>query len=147
MATIDIRSGLDAFRLIACITEISPEAISGQTDAGKRPAFTGLESMAQLAALHVRHCQQFQRHAFLLKVHRCRMPILKALDGRLYLSAQLQGQSSNAFVYNVNAVGLHDVQFTGRLLIGTKNYDNHFQKSVLFVYYQNLFADLMVNQK
>jgi hypothetical protein len=147
MATIEIRSGLDAFRLIACITGITPEAIGGRTIAGERPLFTGLEAMAQLAALHVRHCLQFQRHAFLLKVHRCRMPGLKALDGRLSLSAQLQGQSSNAFVYDVTADGLDDVQFTSRLLIGTQNYDNPFQKSVLSVYYRNLFADLMVNQK
>lgn len=147
MATIDIHSGLDTFRLIACITEITPEAISGRTNAGKRPLFAGLEAMAQLAALHVRYCLQFQRHAFLLKVHRCRMPSLKVLDGRLHLSAQLQGQSSNAFVYDVTAHGLHDVQFSGRLLIGTQNYDDRFRKSIIVKYYQILVDDLMVIRK
>jgi hypothetical protein len=147
MATIEICSGLDAFRLIACITGITPEAISGQTNAGKRSAFTGLEAMAQLAALHVRYCLQFQRHAFLLKVHRCRMPNLQVLEGRFCLSARLHSKSSNAFAYDVAADGPNDVQFTGRIIIGSQSYDDHFQKSVLSVYYQNLFADLMVDQK
>lgn len=144
MATINIRSGLDAFRLIACITRITPDAICGRTNAGKKPLFAGLEAMAQLAALHVRHCLQFQRHAFLLKVHQCRMPSLQVLEGRFCLSARLRSKSSHVFAYDVAAHGPRDVQLSGSVLIGTQSYDDHFQKSVIAKYYQTLVSELIV---
>lgn len=143
MATLNISSGLDAFRLIASITEMTPDAICGRTHAGKRPLFTGLEAMVQLAALHVRHCQQFQRHAFLLKVHRCRMPGLQVLEGQFCLSARLHAKSSHVFAYDVAAEGSGDVELSGSVMIGSQSYDDHFQKSVVTTYYQNLVSDLI----
>lgn len=146
MATIKIRSGLDSFRLIASITEVTPKAIFGETTVEERPCFTLLEAMAQLAALHARQCVQFQRHAFLLKVQQCPMPDQRILDGVYRLSAKLTSHSSNAFGYDMVAVGPRGEQMAAKLLIGTQGYDDRFQKRILGNHYRQLMTDLMLKR-
>jgi hypothetical protein len=142
MAPIRIHSRLQHFSLLTRITRVSSEAIGATADFHRLPAFCGLEVMAQLAALHVRHCTFFQRHAFLLKVHRYRWRPQKALSGCYTLSAEQDSKSSDAFVYRVWALGPEDARLDADLLIGTQAYTDEFREDILQAHYRNVFYRL-----
>jgi hypothetical protein len=130
------------FRLIKRISKVSPKGIHGEVEFNRTPLFAGLEAMAQFAALHVRQLLQFERHAFLLKVHHCRMPVLDHLDGCFEMAADLCSRSSNAFHYKIVAHGPHGIDFKSELLIGTQDYDDHFPEDILKAHYQRVWTDL-----
>jgi hypothetical protein len=71
------------------------------------------------------------------------MPGLHVLEGQFCLSAQLHSRSSHVFTYDVAAEGPRDVALSGSVIIGSQSYDDHFQKSVITTYYQNLVSDLI----
>jgi hypothetical protein len=98
--------------------------------------------MAQLAALHVRHCADFRCHAFLLKVGRCQWPELDVLQGRYRLTAACISQSSHAFAYRVKALGPGGAGQVADLLIGTLPYDDEFREGILQAHYRDLFNRL-----
>lgn len=134
---------MEHFRLVSRIIRVLPESIFAEADFNKSPLYTGLEAMAQLSAMHVRQALEFERHAFLLKVNQWVMPVMHVLDGCYSIQADLRSQSSNAFAYEVETYGPNDIQLRCELLIGTKDYDNHFRKDVLKVHYQKVFKDLI----
>lgn len=142
METLTIHSRMAHFRLIARITQISSKGIRAEANFDQAPVYAGLEAMAQLAALHVRQLIQFERHAFLLKIHHCRMPAVNVLAGRAGIEAGLRSQSSDAFIYDVVVRGLHGADFNSALLIGTRDYDDRFQKDILKAHYQALCEEL-----
>jgi hypothetical protein len=142
MAAIRIHSRLRHFNLLTRLTRVATAGMDAIADFQGEPIYCGLEAMAQLAALHVRHSTQFQRHAFLLKVHRCRWLALGALQGRYRLSAERHSQSSNAFDYRVNALGPAGMQLDADLLIGTRPYDDEFQEDILQAHYRDVFNGL-----
>ena len=142
MATLTISSGMPGFRLVRCIGRVAPDHICGMTRFTKAPRFAGLEAMAQLGALDVRRRIDFQGHAFLLKVIRCRWPSAKWLDGRFALRADLGSQSRRAYVYRTEARGPHGVILSAELMFGCMDYDQRFQQINLDHHYRKMFACL-----
>jgi len=133
------------FKLVARITRVSAAGIWGETDFNRMPVFGGLEALAQLAAMHVRYCLQFDRHAFLLKVNRGQWPAQDPLTGRYRLWAGLGSQSSSAFAYRVQAEGSPGVMLNADLLIGTKPYNGEFKEEILKPHYRGLFEKLQLD--
>ena len=142
MAAVKMTSRLRHFSLLARITRVSEEGMDAMADLDGKPAFCGLEAMAQLAALHVRHGIQFRRHAFLLKVTRCRWPVEEVLRGSYRLTAEQYGRSSHGFVYRVRALGPGDEELDADLLIGTRPYDRQFREDILVAHYMSIFNRL-----
>jgi hypothetical protein len=142
MAAIKIHSRLRHFNLLTRITRVYAEGMGAIADLHQRPVFCGLEAMAQLAALHVRHCVRFRSHAFLLKVIRGRWPLRDALQGCYRLTAERYSQSSNGFAYRVRAQGSEEGAQEIDLLIGTRPYDHQFRKDILEAHYRDLFERL-----
>ncbi|MEJ2155563.1 MAG: hypothetical protein P8X96_09525 [Desulfobacteraceae bacterium] len=142
METMKIQSGMPHFKIVSKIFDVSPNNIDAQAVFGGDPIYTGLEAMAQTAALHVRHSLRFERHAFLLSVHHCQLPDLDALEGPFRIKAALHGRSSEAFVYKVAASGPHGADFDAELLIGTCEYDERFRKASLIAHYQEIWTRL-----
>jgi hypothetical protein len=142
MARLTICSHMSCFQLIRRVTDVSIRHVQADVAFAKWPVYTGLEAMAQLAALHVRYSLDFERHAFLLKIDRCDLPMLEALDGDFRLNAECIGQSSQSFAYGVTAQGPDGITIQARLLIGTQDYDERFKKDRLKQYYRKLFEAL-----
>ncbi len=142
MEAIRIRSRMRHFNLLTRITRVSSQGLSAIADLHRMPVYCGMEAMAQLAALDVRHRIDFQRHAFLLKVSRGRWPVRDMLEGRYRLVAERSGQSSQGFAYRVRAQGKEEEALECDLLIGTRPYDLQFREDILTAHYQNLFKRL-----
>jgi hypothetical protein len=142
VATISIHSGLRHFNLLTRITRVSAEGMEAIADLHRRPSFCGLEAMAQLAALHVRHGLRFRRHAFLLKVTRGRCPGLAELQGCYRLTAERYSQSSHGFAYRVRAQGAGEGMLDADLLIGTRPYDHQFREDILAAHYSDILDRL-----
>jgi hypothetical protein len=142
MAAITVHSRLGGFDLLTRITRVSSEAMSATADLDRKPVFCGLEAMAQLAALHVRHCICFRSHAFLLKVAHGRWPTRDALQGCFLMTAERYSQSSHGFAYRVRARGPMETMMDADLLIGTRPYDAHFQEHLLEAHYREMFNRL-----
>ena len=142
MATIRIQSGLRHFRLLTRITWVSADGIGAIADLVDRPVFCGLEAMAQLAAMHVRHCVSFRRHAFLLKVANSRWPCQDVLQECYGLVAERYSRSSHGSAYRVRTRGPGDGILFADLLIGTRPYDRQFREDILEAHYRNMFDRL-----
>jgi hypothetical protein len=142
MEALSIRSRMAHFRLIGYLSAISSKTICGVTHFENAPLYTGLEAMAQVAALHVRQRIHFERHAFLLRVYDWPLPAADRLAGEFVVRAGLRSHSSSAFRYDVAAFGPHGVELNSALLIGTQDYDDRFPKDILKAYYQGLWAKL-----
>jgi len=142
MAAITVVSGMPHFRLISKVSAVSSTQIDAEAVLNGAPPYTGLEIMAQAAALHVRQRLDFGRHVFLLSLRRCAMPQNDVLIGRYRVRAVLQHQSSDAFGYLVKAAGPNGEGFQGDLLIGTQAYDDHFSKAALSAHYRELWDQL-----
>lgn len=142
MATIDILSRLDDFRMIDAIRQVDSDSIDGAACFDQAPPFAGLEAMAQLAALHVRYRIDFTRHAFLLKVIQCQGPPGEVLIGKFMFKARRKSHSRNAFRYAVAIEGAVDDVLCSELLIGVCEYNKQFQAHYLQGYYQKMFTAL-----
>jgi hypothetical protein len=142
MAVIRIHSRLRHFNLLTRLTRVSMAGMDAIADFYGASTYCGLEAMAQLAALHVRHSTHFQCHAFLLKVHHCRWLPPGALQGRYRLTAERHSQCSNAFDYRVKALGPAGVRLDADLLIGTRPYDDEFREDILQAHYRDVFSGL-----
>jgi hypothetical protein len=142
MARLTINSHMAGFQLIRRVTDVSDRRIQADAAFAQWPVYTGLEAMAQLAALHVRYSLVFERHAFLLKIERCDLPTLETLAGDFSLTAERTGQSSQSFAYGVIAQGPGDLTMQAQLLVGTLDYDERFKKDRLKRYYRKLFEAL-----
>jgi hypothetical protein len=142
MARLTINSRMPCFQLIRRVTDMSNRRVQADAAFAQWPVYTGLEAMAQLAALHVRYSLDFERHAFLLKVERCDLPTLETLDGDFSLTAERLSQSSQSFAYGTTAQGPDGLTIQAQLLIGTLDYDERFKKDRLKQYYRKLFEAL-----
>ena len=146
MACLTIHSRLSHFRLVTCISQATELYIRADADFHSMPVYGGLEAMAQLATLHVRHWLDFRRHAFLLKVNHGSWPGQEKLDGRFRLTAERYGHSSDVCAYRVAARGEGDLRLDADLLIGTKAYDEEFQAEVLAAHYRKMFEELRMRR-
>ena len=142
MARLTIHSHMPCFQLIRRVTDVSNRSVQADAAFAQWPIYTGLEAMAQLAALHVRYSLDFERHAFLLKVDRCDLPAPEKLDGDFSLTAERVSQSSQSFAYGTIAQGPNGLTIEAQLLIGTLDYDERFKKDRLKQYYRKLFETL-----
>jgi hypothetical protein len=142
MEIVKINSRIQHFKIVSKILESYPGGIDAEAVFHTDPLYTGLEAMAQTAALHVRHSLRFERHAFLLSVHHCQMPPIGALTGVFRVTAGLRNRSSEAFLYHAVVSGPHGADFHSELLIGTRAYDDGFKKEVLAAHYQKMWARL-----
>jgi hypothetical protein len=142
MESITIHSRLKHLKLVQGITRVTDTTIIGAADFDGMPMYGGLEAMAQLAALHVRRVLEFERHAFLLKVTKCRWPDQNDLVGRYTLSADLRSLSSNTFSYRAGARSAGGAMLKADLLIGTVPYDSEFQEVMLKTHYREIFGKL-----
>jgi hypothetical protein len=143
MAALTITSRMSRFQLITGITLVARHRIQAVAALEQAPVYAGLEVMAQLAALHVRHSMAFERHAFLLKIERCDLPAGDTLDGALYLTADGVGQSSRTFAYRVATEESKGPPLQADLLIGTRTYDRQFKRDLLKTRYRELFDTLI----
>ena len=146
MACLTIHSQLNDFKLVAGIAQVFELHLTGEAVFDCMPVYSGLEAMAQLAALHVRHGLEFRRHAFLLKVGHSVWPAQERLDGYFQLRAERYGSSSNAFAYQATARGPEGLHLQADLLIGTKAYDHEFQEKILAAHYRRIFEELRMAQ-
>jgi hypothetical protein len=145
MDRITVSSGLNCFQMVDRITSLSDHRICGRKLFCETPRYAGLESMAQLAALHTRHVQDFRRHAFLFKIRMCRLPAGSVLNGCYLFNADLLGQSSLAFAYRIEArlMDKNENLLQAELLIGTCNYDDRFKQAILAPYYRKMVTCLI----
>ena len=143
MAALTIAGRMPHFQLITGITCVARHRIQAVAVLEQAPAYACLEAMAQLAALHVRHSVNFERHAFLLKIDRCDLPEGDTLNGALSLTADVVGHSSQAFAYRVRSEVSEGDPLLAELLIGTRAYDRQFKRALLKARYRELFDTLL----
>jgi hypothetical protein len=137
-----LNSGLDGFLLIDAITTVDPEGIAGTKCFVQAPSYLGIESLAQLGALHVRFISGFERHAFLLNIKRCSPTSRQALSGCYQLYGKLASRSSSAYCYRLEAVHADEAAITGEFLFATVAYDAVFEKDILQKHYRKVFSCL-----
>ncbi len=142
MDRIVIRSGLSEFLLLDRVLAWNGEKISAIRHYDAVPVFAGIESCAQLAALHVRYGTRFGCHAFLLKIKALRLPETRFLTGRYAFRAERTGGSRRAFSYRVAGTPAKGAAITADLLIGTMDYNADFSRDVLKPHYEKVFSCL-----
>lgn len=147
MERITINSTLNGFILLDEILEAGSESITARKRFTNMPAWLGLESLAQLGALHVRFLSDFERHAFLLAVKRCRVASKDLLNGEFVLHATLTAHSSSAFSYELRAMeasrtGENRIRIEGELLFACVAYDSVFKREILQAHYRQVFSCL-----
>ncbi|HAJ26967.1 MAG TPA: hypothetical protein DCG53_06930 [Syntrophus sp. (in: bacteria)] len=140
---ITICSGMSGFVLIDRIIEIGPDKIMAGKAMKRAPIFSGIEALAQAGALHTRYLNDFDRHAFLLKIQRCSLPPGRELDGEFLIRGVLAGRSAASFLYRLCLEKNGWPAMEGEFLIGTVAYDFRFPRGILEKRYRDLFACLI----
>ncbi len=128
--------------MLASIDRVEPQDMVASAGFQHERPFAGIESLARLAAFHVRYRLDFQRHAFLLKVVELNRLPRATLNGRFRLHAHRTGNSRDAWRYAVKATGAKEEWFGGRLLIGVRDYDEEFREDDLRLFFQKRFETL-----
>ncbi|MCF8068223.1 MAG: hypothetical protein K9L30_06535 [Desulfobacterales bacterium] len=141
MDRIEIKTELKDFMLIDAVKDIDSKSILGAKTFFFDPVFIGIETLAQLAAMHVRHITDFTKHAFLLKVKyfSAREAVLNGLHE---LSGKLLNHSSDSYSYELSGKNNNDVLFSAKLIIGTTSYNDHLRQEELVGYYKKVFSCL-----
>jgi hypothetical protein len=128
--------------LIDAITAVDPEGIAGLKRFIQAPSYLGIESLAQLGALHVRFITDFERHAFMLNIKRCSPTSRQALSGCYQLYGKLTSRSSSAYCYRLEAMNVDEPAIAGEFLFATVAYDASFKKDILQNHYRKVFSCL-----
>ncbi len=142
MDRIDINTSLDGFTLLDSISAITGSSIAGRKNFSDSPLYLGIESLAQLGALHLRYITELKKHAFLLKINHCRTSNGQILTGDFQLDGNLVSQSKLAYSYSLKAFKDEQPVITGEFIFALTNYDDNFQKEILQTRYKELFATL-----
>jgi len=142
VSKIEINSGLEDFVLLDRISETGAATIAGKKKYFNDPVYLGIESLAQLGAYHVRFINDFEIHAFLLKINQCAIPANHILNGSYLLKGTLVSQSKSAFCYALQAGKENKVQIEGEFLYATIDYDHMFNKKILQAHYRMVFSCL-----
>jgi hypothetical protein len=109
------------------------------------PFYMGIESLAQLAAYHVRSLDRFARHAFLLKIAHCRMAGGTVLNGPARLEGTRTAGSDTAFSYRLQLSIPEGVEIRGEFVIAVKPYASAFQEERMRRYYEESYRCLTVS--
>jgi hypothetical protein len=139
---IEINSGLEDFVLLDRISEAGDEIITGEKRYFNDPVYLGIESLAQLGAYHVRFINDFEKHAFLLKINRCSIIGSKILYGKYLIDGKLINQSKSSCFYFLRAKKEDQIQIEGEFLFSTLEYNNNFNKKILEKHYRRVFSCL-----
>jgi len=142
ISKITVNTGLSGFVLIDKITETGERHIIGAKNFVAAPVYSVVESLAQLGAYHVRFLTRFERHAFLLKITRCKIPAEEVIDGQYLLYGTLANRSDAAFAYKVEAKKGDETHIEGDFLYGTVDYSTIFKKEILQNHYREVFSCL-----
>jgi len=134
------------------VTEAGTEAMTARKRFMDASACLGVESLAQLGALHVRFLSGFERHACLLTIKRCTIVSKDRLNGPFRLYAALSGHSRSAFSYLLRAVEEcptreDRVRIEGEFLFAAIDYDTDFRKDIIQAHYQRVFSCLKSGSK
>jgi len=139
MERITIHTGLRRFIMVDAVTDMSTDHISGEVSYENGDPTLLLESLAQLAGLHIRHSLNFTKHAFLVKITSIPLPAGESLNGRFLLTGSRISQSGSAFTYQLEASQGNQSVTRGQFLFGVIDYNDDFQKDILQRHYQKVF--------
>ncbi len=145
MERIIIKTDLNNFILIDGITEVNAANIKGVKHFSNAPIYSGIESLAQLGACHVRFLASFERHAFLLKIICCKAHMQQILNGSCLLCGTLISRSKSASVYKLYAKKGDKVWIEGKFLYATVDYNSSFKREILQKHYRKVFSCLLRN--
>lgn len=138
-----INTGLDGFILPGEEIEIGSTTIRSVQAFDKVPDVIGLEALAQLGALHVRHTIDLSRHVFLMKIRQSTLPASPRISGRFRLIGVQESHTDRTWMYRVRAEPeAAGESFGGTFLFGTRAYDAHFNKDLLQSHYRKVFSCL-----
>lgn len=140
---ITVDTGLDRFLMIDRITAVSSSRILAEKNILKTEEriFTGIETLAQTGALHVRYLLSFSKHAFLLSIKSYEGPT-KLPSGLYTISGLCENRSRDAFEYSIKAESMDGGTFKGRFLFAVSNYGSDFKQTHLEDHYRNIFSCL-----
>ncbi|MEN6318808.1 MAG: hypothetical protein ABFD82_08670 [Syntrophaceae bacterium] len=124
------------------ILDINTSHIMATRFFSNTPVYSGLESLAQLGAYHVRHLTGFTRHVFLIKIAHCCLPPEKVLEGEYVLSGGLISQSNSSFFFRLKAEKSEETIMEGEFLFAAVDYDHNFKKDTLRRHYAEVFSCL-----
>lgn len=147
MDCITINTNLNNFILLDQITEVGASSIQGTRHFADVPVYLGMESLAQLGALHVRYITGFARHAFLLKIIHFEPPARQVLSGGYHLRGALINRSGRAFGYTLQAGCANEKPIKGEFLFATVEYGQDFKMQTLQDHYRKVFACLRRGSK
>jgi hypothetical protein len=142
MERIRINTGLSRFIMVDAVTDMGTDHITGEVHLSNADPILLLESLAQLAGLHIRHSLDFAKHAFLVKIARIPLPDDESLNGSYRLHANIISRSENAFSYQLEASQKNHMVIQGQFLFGVIDYDTDFQKEILQKHYRKVFECL-----
>jgi hypothetical protein len=140
MERIDIHTGLDHFVMVDAIDDMDENQIDGEVTLENADPTLLLESLAQLAGLHIRHSLDFAKHAFLVRISGAPLPEEKSLTGTYRLRGNLISRSEEAFTYRLEACRENVPVIHGQFLFGTVDYNDDFQKDILQKHYREVLA-------
>lgn len=142
MESLKIHTGREGFLLLDAIDPPEAERIEGIKTFSNAPVYEGIEALAQLGALHVRHRLDFSRQVFLLSFRRFTPPESQFLSGRFLLTGTLAGGSQSAWSYRLSAMGDQGDRFSGTFLFSAVDYDDKFREDILQPHYRKVFQCL-----
>lgn len=142
MEKITINTGRSDFLLIDRILHSDHQSIIGVKTFSNDPDYLGIESLAQLCAMHVRHRVDFRKHAFLLKINHYENKPKRLLNGKYDLRATRIAGSEHAYSYRSEIVRNKVTECEGEFLIATKAYDETFKEETLMSHYKKVFSCL-----
>jgi hypothetical protein len=141
--TININTGLPGFVLLDRLGEAAAGNIAGSRHFAAPPSLAlAIESLAQLGAYHVRYLTNFEKHAFLLKIKSCPLPVSPMPAGIYTLSGELLGRSASAFTHLLRAKAADETIMEGVFLFAVVDYDSTFRKEILQKHYERVFSCL-----
>jgi len=139
---IKVNTGLEDFVLLDRISETGAATIAGKKKYFNVPVYLGIESLAQLGAYHVRFINDFEIHAFLLKISHCHVIGSKILHGEYLIDGRLINRSKSSYSYCLRAKKKDRVQIEGEFLFSTLKYNDNFNKKILEKHYRRVFSCL-----
>ena len=142
MIKIDINTDLEKYVLIDRVTETNECEIQGSVTHQNAPLYTGLESLAQLASMHVKWLHDFNKHTALLKINGIDFKDINQLNGNFSITGKLTARSGRAFTYSLQSAVNGDIKIEGSMIITLIDYDDKFKKEILEENYKKLFLCL-----
>ncbi len=142
MIKIDINTGLDRYLQIDAITNTDGTGIRGRAFYDNAPAYTGIESLAQLCSMHVRMLHDFKKHSALAIINDITIINSEYLNGYYSISGKQTARSGRAFTYSLESSIEGDIKIKGSIIITLVDYDDKFQLDILQEHYKKLYSCL-----